>query len=115
MSNSYYKQPKYHNQKVVIDGIKFDSKREARRYTYLNDLLQAGIISDLELQPEFEIIPSYKKNGHTIRKIVYKADFRYVQDGKIVVEDVKGIRTDVFNLKKKLVEFFYPDITITLI
>lgn len=68
---------KYHNKKTVADGIKFDSKLEAERYAQLKILERAGVIRDLELQPEYELIPSFKKDGKTWRKTVYKADFRY--------------------------------------
>ena len=109
------KRSKYHNQKVYVDGIRFDSKKEARRYIQLKELESAGEIHGLELQPEYEILPSYKKNGKTIRRTVYRADFRYFQGDKVVVEDVKGVETDIFRLKRKLVEYFYPDVTITLL
>lgn len=106
---------KYHAEPVMVDGIRFDSKMEARRYVQLRDMQDAGIIQDLELQPEYEICPAYRKNGKAIRKSVYRADFRYVQDGKIVVEDVKGMETREFRLKKKLVEYKFPEVTITLV
>ena len=106
---------KYHNQKVEIDGICFDSKREARRYVYLKHLQEGGLISDLTLQPEFELIPKHKHDGQTVRATKYRADFQYVQDGKIVIEDVKGFANAEFKLKKKLFEYLNPDLTITLI
>lgn len=98
-----------------MDGIRFDSRKEARRYIELKAMLDAGEISSLELQPEYEILPSYKKNGKTVRRMVYRADFRYFCGEKLIVEDVKGVATPEFKLKKKLVEYFYPDVTITLI
>lgn len=111
---------KYHNTKTVADGIKFDSKLEAERYAQLKILERAGVIRDLELQPEYELIPSFKKNGKTWRKTVYKADFRYIlADGdRIIIEDVKGstaVITDVFRLKQKLFEYRYPKLTIKII
>lgn len=111
---------KYHNKKTFIDGIKFDSKLEAERYRQLKILERVGVIYDLELQPEYELIPSFKKNGKTWRKTVYKADFRYVRsdDDRIIIEDVKGstaIITDVFRLKQKLFEYKYPDYTISIV
>lgn len=111
---------KYHNTKTVADGIKFDSKLEAERYAQLKILERAGVIRDLELQPEYELIPSFKKNGKTWRKIVYKADFRYIlADGdRIIIEDVKGstaVITDVFRLKQKLFEYRYPELTIKIV
>jgi hypothetical protein len=96
---------KYNNKKVVIDGITFDSKKEANRYGELCILLKANIIQSLELQPVFEIQPKYKREGKTIRSIKYIADFRYTENGKTIVEDVKGFKTDIYKLKKKLVEY----------
>lgn len=105
---------KYHNKKVTFRGITFDSKLEARRYSELLLLKRAGVIKDLQLQPEFELIPSFKKNGKTFRKTVYKADFMYTtKDGTKVVEDTKGFKTEVYKLKKKLFEYKYPDLKIT--
>lgn len=98
---------KYKNKKTTINGITFDSLKESRRYQELKLLERAGIIKDLELQKEFELQPSYKKNGRTIRKISYIADFCYYENGKYIVEDVKGMRNDVYKLKKKLFEYRY--------
>ena len=111
---------KYHNKKTFIDGIKFDSKLEAERYAQLKILERAGVIRDLELQPSFELLPSFRKNGKTWRKTVYKADFRYIlADGdRIIIEDVKGstaVITDVFRLKQKLFEYKYPELTIKIV
>lgn len=98
---------KYGNKKVEIDGIEFDSKKEARRYWELSLLQRAGKISDLQLQREFELIPAqyetyprYGKTGNRLqdgkrcieKSCTYKADFCYMQDGQLVVEDVKGYR-----------------------
>lgn len=111
---------KYYNKKTFIDGIKFDSKLEAERYRQLKILERAGVIYDLELQPEYELIPSFRKNGKTWRRTVYKADFRYIlcEDDKTIIEDVKGstaVITDVFRLKQKLFEYKYPDYTISIV
>ena len=111
---------KYHNKKTVIDGIKFDSKLEAERYEQLKILERAGVIRDLELQPEYELIPSFRKNGKTWRRTLYKADFRYIlaEDDSYIIEDVKGstaVITDVFRLKQKLFEYKYPDYTISIV
>ena len=111
---------KYHNKKTVIDGFKFDSKLEAERYAQLKMMECAGVIRDLELQPEYELIPSFKKDGKTWRKTVYKADFRYIlcEDDKTIIEDVKGstaVITDVFRLKQKLFEYKYPELTIKIV
>ena len=111
---------KYHNKKTVADGIKFDSKIEAERYAQLKILERAGVIRDLELQPEYELIPSFRKNGKTWRRTVYKADFRYIlaEDDSYIIEDVKGstsVITGVFRLKQKLFEYKYPDYTISIV
>lgn len=111
---------KYHNSKTVIDGIEFDSKLEAERYAQLKILERAGAIKGLELQPSFELLPSFKKNGKTWRKTVYKADFRYIlcEGDRIIIEDVKGstaVITDVFRLKQKLFEYKYPEYTISIV
>lgn len=111
---------KYHNKKTVLDGIKFDSKLEAERYAQLKILERAGVIKGLELQPSFELLPSFRKNGKTWRKIVYKADFRYIlcDVNRIIIEDVKGstaVITDVFRLKQKMFEYKYPEYTISIV
>lgn len=111
---------KYHNTKTVADGIKFDSKLEAERYAQLKILERAGVIRELELQPSFDLLPSFRKNGKTWRKTVYKADFRYIlaKDDRIIIEDVKGstaVITDVFRLKQKLFEYKNPDLTISIV
>lgn len=111
---------KYHNTKIQVDGIMFDSKLEAERYGQLKMMERAGVIRDLELQPEYELIPSFKKNGKTWRRTVYKADFRYIlcEDDRIIIEDVKGstaVITDVFRLKQKLFEYQYPGLTIKIV
>jgi hypothetical protein len=103
---------KYSNKKVILDDIKFDSKRERNRYMELKILEKSGLIKELELQKEFELQPSFKKNGKTYRKITYKADFYYFDNhlGKYIVEDVKGFKTDVYKLKKKMFEYKYPEL-----
>ena len=106
---------KYRNKKVAIDNIEFDSKKEANRYKELKLLLKAGKISDLKLQPRFLLQASFKKNGRTYRKIEYIADFQYVENGKTIVEDVKGMQTDVFKLKHKIFEKVYPDLELRII
>lgn len=96
------KTSKYHNKKVVIDGIKFDSKREGDRYLVLKNAESQGIISDLKLQVKFELIPAIRENvikklktkekveEKTIQLAInYTADFTYLKDGVFVVEDCK--------------------------
>lgn len=99
---------KYHNSRTVVDNIKFDSKKEASRYLELKMLEKAKKISNLELQVPFEIVPAIKINGRTNRKVVYVADFVYFdENGKRVVEDVKGVKTEVYKLKKKLMAWIH--------
>ena len=109
---------KYHNKKVVIDGIKFDSKKESLRYQQLKLLEQEGLIKNLELQKEFPLQPSFKKNGKTYRKISYIADFYYYDNHlkHYVVEDVKAsksFQTDVYKMKKKMFEYKYRSLELT--
>lgn len=107
---------KYRNKKIEIDGIIFDSIKESVRYKQLKLLERAGLIKDLKLQTTFELQPSFKKNNKTIRAITYKADFDYMtKDGRHIVEDVKGIETEVFKLKKKMFEYKYPNLEIKIV
>lgn len=106
---------KYRNKKVIVDDYIFDSVQESRRYKELKLLLREGEISNLELQPRFLLQDSFKKNGKTFRKIEYVADFQYIEDGKTIVEDVKGMQTDVFKLKHKIFEKKYPDLTLKIV
>lgn len=108
---------KYKNTKVEIDGIKFDSKAEGKRYQELKIYENQGLIRNLQLQPKFILQDKFKKNGKTFRKIEYVADFMYEEtgSGEIIVEDVKGIKTDVFKIKMKMFEYIYPDLTLMLV
>lgn len=103
---------KYRAKKTEVDGIKFDSKKEAKRYIVLKALEGKGEIEKLMLQPRFLLQEGFRKNGKAYRKIEYVADFMYEQDGKLIIEDVKGIKTDVYKLKQKLFEKRYQDLTI---
>lgn len=100
---------KYHNKKVKYDGYTFDSIREKNYYIKLKLLEKSGKIKELGLQKEFELQPSFKLNNKTSRKITYRADFTYktTEDDKLHVIDVKGFKTDVYKLKKKLFEYKY--------
>ena len=95
---------KYNAKKTVVDGIEFDSIREADRYCELKLLEKAKEIRNLELQPRFLLQDKFRdKMGTTHRKIEYVADFMYIdKDDKKIVEDVKGMMTGVYKLKKKL-------------
>ena len=94
---------KYRNIKTVIDNVGFSSKAEARRYQELKLLLKAKKIHSLELQPRFPLQPAFTDEmGNRHKKIEYVADFIYNEKGQVIVEDVKGIKTEVYRLKKKL-------------
>lgn len=111
---------KYKSKRVIIDGIIFDSKKEASRYCELKLLQRAGKIKDLELQKPFELIPAQRepstmtktgkeKRGKVIEQSVkYVADFVYIDErGRIVVEDTKGFRTKDYIIKRKLMLYVY--------
>ena len=88
----------------------FDSTREYKRFKTLILLEKAGVISDLKRQVTFDLIPTLYHNGETLRKITYKADFVYFENGKQVVEDSKGMQTTDFKLKLRLFLIKYPEI-----
>lgn len=106
---------KYNNKKVIVEDYIFDSIQESRRYKELKLLERAGKIQNLELQPHFLLQDSFRKNGKTIRKIEYIADFKYIENGKTIVEDVKGIQTEVFKIKHKIFEKIYPELELRII
>ena len=105
---------KYNNRKVRHDGLTFDSKKEHKRYNELLLLEQAGEIRNLRRQVKFVLIPTQRepsqigsrggvKKGKLLeRECSYIADFVYSQNGKMVVEDTKGIRTKDYIIKRKL-------------
>ena len=124
----YRQRTKCGNTKVTVDGIEFDSKKEARRYYELKLLERAGEISDLKLQEEYELIPAqyktfprYGKTGKRLqdgkrcieKSCVYKADFVYMRGGQLIVEDTKGHRDPSsatyakFVIKRKLMLWRY--------
>ena len=106
----YYKKNKYNissKERRTIDDITFDSLAEMKRYLELKQLEKIGDIACLELQPKFLLVPKTEKGG---RAVYYYADFKYIKNGKIIYEDVKGVQTDVYKLKKKLLMWIYPDI-----
>ncbi len=103
---------KYGNKKTVVDGEVFDSALEARRWCELRLLQRSGAISDLQRQVKFVLQDGFTKNGKRYREIAYIADFVYVCDGEIVLEDTKGHRTEVYKVKRKMFEYKYPFLTI---
>lgn len=110
---------KYNANKTVIDGIVFDSKKEARRYGILKALENAGEISDLQRQVEYVLIPEQREpdtvgsrggihKGKLIeRKVSYIADFVYKEEGNLVVEDAKGMRLPDYVIKRKLLLYIH--------
>lgn len=119
---------KYHSQKAIVNGIAFDSLKEARRYSVLLLLQKAGEISDLQMQVPFELLPPQYEESTEVYKsgknkgkqkpkkllergVNYIADFVYVRDGKIVVEDTKGYKQGqayaLFVVKRKLMLYKY--------
>lgn len=97
---------KYRNKKTEISGVKFDSKAEASRWVQLSRMQEAGLISNLRRQVPFELAPAVKIPGkHRMSPpLRYFADFVYVQDGKEVIEDVKGMQkvTEGYRIKRHL-------------
>lgn len=111
ISKSEPTKSKYHAQKTEVDGKTFDSKHESRDYLKLKSMEDSGIISNLQTQVSFELQPKYTtKDGRKIRSISYVADFVYERDGVTYVQDSKGMKTDVYKLKRKMFECRYPDI-----
>lgn len=115
---------KYNNKKVMVDGIKFDSKKEGVRYKELKMLERAGIIQDLQRQVKYVLIPAqYEPSGEIYtkgkekgkpkkgklieRECAYYADFVYTENGKIVVEDTKGVKTPEYIIKRKLMLYVH--------
>lgn len=98
---------KYHNKKVIYDGIKFDSKKECKRYRELKLMERAGLVSDINIQVPFVLQESFIRcDGKRVRSIKYVADFTYKdKEGKLHIEDAKGVKTQVYKLKKKLFEY----------
>lgn len=110
------KKSKYNNTKTVIDGITFDSIKEADYYCQLKLLKRAGEIKDFGLQQRYELQPTFKKNGKTHRSITYVADFVIENnDGTTDVVDVKGFETQLFKVKQKLFEYKYPDLQLKVV
>ncbi len=94
---------KYHNRKVTRDGETFDSVKEYRRFCELRLLEKAGAVTDLQRQVKFELIPAQRIDGKVAeRACSYVADFVYMENGQQVVEDAKGMRTQEYRLKRKL-------------
>ena len=103
---------KYKSKKAMVNGISFDSRKEANRYVYLKQQEKFGLISGLELQKKFVLIPKQTDGKKAVeRECAYYADFVYVKDGETVVEDVKGYRSGqayaLFTIKRKLMLYVH--------
>lgn len=124
----YKKKQKYNNKKTIVNGISFDSQKEARRYQELVMLEQAGLIKNLERQVKYVLIPAqyeiverYGKKGQKLkdgqklleREVAYVADFVYEENGETIVEDIKGYRDPSsagfakFIIKRKMMLYFH--------
>jgi hypothetical protein len=112
------KRAKYGNKRVMVNGVRFDSQAEAKRWIELRELEKQGLISHLERQPKFKFVINGQKvvsrserypNG---RQVSWKGDFAYFDGKNRIVEDVKGFRTKEFILKKAFVEAIWPAVRI---
>lgn len=108
---------KYKNTKLTTEDGVFDSKKEYNRWIALRDMERIGLISSLERQKKFELIPKQileeprtRKGGtmqHTELPVTYSADFVYIENGKMIVEDTKGMKTDKYIIKRKLMKYIH--------
>lgn len=109
---------KYHSTKIVTEEGTFDSKREYKRWLVLKDMERLGLISSLKRQVSYELIPTQKLDAPRYNKktkkyqrseisVRYIADFVYEEDGKTVIEDAKGMQTDTYKIKRKLMKFIH--------
>ena len=102
------KKSKYKNHIVTIDGVTYDSLKEYHRFCDLKLMQRAGIITGLQRQVKYELIPTQRINGKVIeRPVYYYADFVYKMDRQLVVEDVKGYKTPEYVIKRKLMLSVY--------
>ena len=100
---------KYHAKKVTVNGITFDSKKEAERYRELLLMQKSGMIRDLRRQVKFVLIPAQRGEHRKVieRECAYFADFVYTENGRQIVEDTKGMRTKDYIIKRKLMLYRY--------
>ena len=101
---------KYHSSKCIFEGETFDSKKELNRWLELRLMERAGEIYDLARQVPFELIPVQRGDEGKVveRAVKYLADFTYrTKKGEFVVEDTKGVKTDVYILKRKLMLYIH--------
>jgi hypothetical protein len=110
------KRSKYGNKRISEDGYIFDSRAECKRYRELKLLQTQGQIAGLVVHPTYELQPAFTSTfDGKQRAIVYEADFSYIESGKTIVEDVKGVQTADFRLKAKMFRFVYRDIELRII
>ena len=101
---------KYGRIKKTVAGITFDSTVEAEAWRILKLWEAAGAITELEVQPEFQLEPGFVIDGRKVRAIKYRADFMFVKDGRKTVVDVKGVQTQAFCIKAKLFKARFPQL-----
>jgi len=105
---------KYNSKRVIVDDITFDSKQEADYYLVLKELVKQGEIKNFSLQPKYELIPKFEKNGVKYRSMTYTPDFLVEHnDNQIEAVDVKGFGTQQGDMRRKLFDYLYPDIKLT--
>ena len=99
---------KYGSRKITVDGITFDSRKEYFRWHELSLLEKAGVVSQLQRQVKFELLPSQRVAGKVVeRPVHYVADFVYQENGQTVVEDTKGFKTKDYILKRKMMLYIH--------
>jgi hypothetical protein len=101
---------KYRARRTIIEGHRFDSHAEAMRYCQLKLMQEGGAITDLACQTPFTLQDGFIHQGKRIMAITYYSDFTYREGGHLVAEDVKGVRTQVYLIKRKMLLKRYPDL-----
>ena len=109
------KKPKYNNTKTIVNDITFDSKREARRYIDLKIMQANNLISELRMQVPYTLVEAQKGGLRNELAVKYIADFVYFDNGlkKTIIEDVKGMATPIYVVKRKLMKQLGYEITQT--
>ena len=107
---------KYFAKETIIDNIKFDSKDESKFYSYLKLMLKEKKIKSFSLQPKYELLPGFTKDGKKYQKITYSPDFLVIYpDDTVELIDVKGLSTQQGELRRKMFDYRYPDLKLTWI
>ena len=109
---SFSSKRKYKNKKVICDGYKFDSIKEKTWYLKYKQMVELGVIENLTLQPKFILQEPFRYEGKHNRAITYSADFQFydIESKKIIVVDVKGFKTEVYKIKRKMLLHKFSDI-----